>query len=78
MNSLTDQERMGLEEVFRSITPKREQTLLQRIKKSVDLLLERNRQPMQKQPFIFFKEVTKMPKIGYFKPKYPKKKKFLS
>ena len=78
MSSLTDQERRGLEEVFLSITPRRKQTLLQRIKTTIDLWFTQKPLFHRETNFSFFKNVKKMPKIGIFKQKYLKKKKSLS
>ncbi len=80
MSSLTDQERLGLEEVFMSISPKREHpTLMQRIRLSVDhWRKQQQHKNIGKSVFYSLKERIRMPKIGDFAPKNLKKKKFLS
>jgi len=74
MNSLTEKERRGLDEVFLSISSHNRLGLIDRIKNNLHHTLFKAR---EKTPFSL-KNRVKMPKIGHFNYKNHKKKKSLS
>ena len=74
MNSLTEQERIGLDEVFLSISSHSKLDFLGRIKYSV----QRSLFKIHEKTLFSLKNRVKMPKIGHFEYKSHKKKKFLS
>ena len=74
MNSLTEQERIGLDEVFLSISSHSKLNFLGRIKHNVQSSLFK----IHEKTLFSLKNRVKMPKIGHFDYKSHKKKKFLS
>ncbi len=74
MNSLSEQERIGLDEVFLSITSHSKLSILSRIRKSMYSTLSKVRD----KTLFSLKYRVKMPKTGHFSYKNHKKKKFLS
>ncbi len=74
MNSLTEQERIGLDEVFLSITSHSKLNFLGRVKNSVQSSLFK----IHKKTLFSLNNRVKMPKIGHFSYKSHKKKKSLS
>ena len=78
MNSLTEQERIGLDEVFLSISSHTKLNFLGRIKCNVQSSLFKIWAPLHKKTLFSLKNRVKMPKIGHFEYKSHKKKKFLS
>jgi len=74
MNSLTEKERRGLDDVFLSISSHNRLGLLDRIKINLNHTFFKVR---EKTPFSF-KNRVKLPKIGHFNYKNHKKKKSLS
>lgn len=74
MNSLTEKERLGLDEVFLSISSHSKVNIISRIKHSV-----RTRYSKVREKTLFtLKSRVVMPKIGHFSYKNRKKKKSLS
>ncbi len=74
MNSLTEQERIGLDEVFLSISSRSKLNFLGHIKCNLQSSLFK----IHKKTLFSLKNRVKMPKIGHFEYKSHKKKKFLS
>jgi hypothetical protein len=74
VNSLTEKERIGLDEVFLSISSHSRLSLLSRVKNNLHHTLYKVRE----KTLFSFKNRVKMPKIGHFSSKNHKKKKFLS
>jgi len=74
VNSLTEQERIGLDEVFLSISSHTKLNLLSKIKYNMQSSLF----SIHEKTLFSLKNRVKMPKIGHFDYKSHKKKKFLS